>query len=50
MADAGYAGEVARELLFGLHSYGTTSALVFGAHFPGAVEVLMAAAGLIMFG
>ena len=44
MADAGYAGEVARELLFGLHSSGTTSALVFGAHFPGAVEVLMAAA------
>ena len=44
MADVGYAAEVARELLFGLHSSGTTTALVFGAHFPDAVDALMEAA------
>lgn len=44
MADVGYAGEVAHELMVGLHGSGTTSALVFGAHFPDAVDALMATA------
>ena len=40
LADAAYAGEVATELLTGLISAGTTTALVFGAHFPAAVDEL----------
>lgn len=44
MADVGYATEVAHELLVGLVASGTTSALVFGAHFPGAVDAVMTAA------
>lgn len=40
LADAGYAGEVAAEFLTGLTSAGTTTALVFGSHFPAAVDVL----------
>lgn len=44
MADPAKAAAVAQELLTGLASSGTTSALVFGAHFSDAVEVLFAAA------
>jgi guanine deaminase len=44
LADAGYAAEVAGEFLGGLAAAGTTTALVFGAHFPAAVDVLFARA------
>lgn len=40
LADAGYARAVAREFLTALLRNGTTTALVFGAHFPAAQEVL----------
>jgi guanine deaminase len=49
MADAGYAQGVAAEFVDGLLQAGTTTALVFGAHFPAAVDGLFeraAAAGL----
>lgn len=41
LADHGYAAEVAAEFLSGLVRAGTTTALVFGSHFSGAVEVLL---------
>ncbi|WP_156225413.1 guanine deaminase [Pseudactinotalea suaedae] len=44
MIDRGYAHEVAADLLSGLASSGTTSALVFGAHDADAVDVLFTAA------
>jgi len=44
MADAGYAGQVADELLAGLAQAGTTTALVFGAHQASAMDVFFAAA------
>jgi guanine deaminase len=44
LADAGYAAEVAVEFLDGLVAAGTTTALVFGAHFPAAVDALFARA------
>ena len=44
LADQAYAREVAREFLDGLISSGTTSALVFGSHFPAAMDELFAAA------
>lgn len=40
LADLPYAAEVAREFVRGLVASGTTSALVFGSHFPGAVDLL----------
>jgi len=40
MADAGYARAVAAEFVDGLLRAGTTTALVFGAHFPAAVDAL----------
>jgi guanine deaminase len=40
MADPGYARTVARDFLDGLVANGTTTALVFGAHFPDAQEAL----------
>lgn len=40
MADIGYASEVAGEFINGLVAAGTTTALVFGAHFPSAVDCL----------
>ncbi|MDX2005882.1 MAG: guanine deaminase [Meiothermus sp.] len=40
LADAGYAQEVAREFVHGLASHGTTTALVFGAHFREAQAAL----------
>jgi len=40
MADVGYAAVVAEEFVDGLTAAGTTTALVFGAHFAPAVEVL----------
>ena len=46
MADAAYAREVAGEFLRGLASHGTTSALVFGAHFEAAMEMFFTRAGL----
>lgn len=49
LADAGYAATVAAEFVDGLLRAGTTTALVFGAHFAPAVDALFAraaAAGL----
>jgi guanine deaminase len=49
MADAGYAREVAGDFVDGLVRAGTTTALVFGAHFAPAVDCLFeqaAASGL----
>jgi guanine deaminase len=40
-ADASYASTVAREFTHALASHGTTTALVFGAHFPGATASLL---------
>lgn len=40
----GYARTVAGEFLHALASHGTTTALVFGAHFAGATEIFMEAA------
>src|SRR5579859_300638 len=45
LADRAYARAVATEFLDGLIGSGTTSALVFGSHFPGAMEELFTAAG-----
>lgn len=39
LADTGYARSVAQEFLSGLVQAGTTTALVFGSHFAGAMEV-----------
>ncbi|MBA3780611.1 MAG: guanine deaminase [Nocardioides sp.] len=47
LADTDYAGEVADEFLSGLTSAGTTTALVFGAHFPAAVDLLFTRAAEI---
>jgi guanine deaminase len=44
MADLGYARQVAAEFVSGLAEAGTTTALVFGAHFAPAVDELFAAA------
>ncbi len=44
MADLGYAQEIAAEFVSGLADAGTTTALVFGAHFAPAVDVLFTAA------
>jgi guanine deaminase len=49
MADARYAADTARQFLRALASHGTTTALVFGAHFPEATAQLFeeaAASGL----
>jgi guanine deaminase len=40
LAETAYARDVAREFVAGLVAAGTTSALVFGSHFAGAVDVL----------
>src|ERR1700751_3558902 len=40
LADQAYAREVASEFLDGLLASGTTSALVFGSHFPAAMDEL----------
>lgn len=51
MADPSYAHAVAAEFVHGLLSHGTTTALVFGAHFPQATAILFetaAAAGVRM--
>ncbi len=44
MGDLGYAQEVAGEFVSGLADAGTTTALVFGAHFAPAVDALFSAA------
>ncbi|UVI36921.1 guanine deaminase [Brevibacterium spongiae] len=44
LADDAYARSVATDFLTGLTSAGTTSAMVFGAHFPGAVDALFSEA------
>src|SRR5262249_38225533 len=44
LADPAYAATVAGEFLAGLVGAGTTTALVFGAHFPSAVDALFAPA------
>lgn len=40
LAEVGYAAAVADEFLDGLLACGTTSALVFGSHFPSAMDLL----------
>jgi guanine deaminase len=45
MADRGYAAETARLFVHALASHGTTTALVFGAHFADATAELFEAAG-----
>ncbi|TCN41877.1 guanine deaminase [Kribbella orskensis] len=47
MADVGYATGVATEFVRGLAAAGTTSALVFGAHYADAVDVLFTAASRV---
>jgi guanine deaminase len=47
MADAGYAAGVAAEFVRGLAAAGTTSALVFGAHYADAVDTLFTAASRV---
>jgi len=47
LADPTYAEGVATDFLHGLVSAGTTSALVFGAHYPDAVDVLFTQASQI---
>jgi guanine deaminase len=47
MADAAYAEGVADEFVRGLAAAGTTSALVFGAHYASAVDTLFAAASRV---
>lgn len=47
MADAAYASGVADEFVRGLAAAGTTSALVFGAHFAEAVDTLFTAASRV---
>ena len=44
MADASYAAGVATEFVRGLAAAGTTSALVFGAHYVDAMDALFSAA------
>jgi guanine deaminase len=44
LADPAYADAVASEFVSGLAAAGTTTALVFGSHFPGAQAALFAAA------
>jgi guanine deaminase len=44
MADAAYAADTARQFVRALASHGTTTALVFGAHFAGATAALFEAA------
>ena len=44
LADADYAAALARDFVRGLAANGTTSALVFGAHFPEAQDLLFAEA------
>ncbi|MGW5190495.1 guanine deaminase [Kribbella sp. NPDC004138] len=47
MADVDYATGVANEFVRGLAAAGTTSALVFGAHYPDAVDALFGAASKV---
>jgi guanine deaminase len=46
MADARYAADTARQFLRALASHGTTTAMVFGAHYPGATAQLFEEASL----
>jgi guanine deaminase len=47
LADTAYAATVAGEFVSGLARAGTTTALVFGSHFPGAVDALFAEAARV---
>jgi guanine deaminase len=47
LADPAYAAEVAQGFVHGLAGAGTTTALVFGAHQPGATEALFAEAARV---
>jgi guanine deaminase len=47
LADPAHAQRVAREFVAGLAAAGTTTALVFGSHFPAAQEALFAEAGRV---
>ena len=47
LGDPAYASAVAAEFLTGLIGAGTTTALVFGAHFPAAVDTLFGAAATV---
>ena len=44
LADPGYAGALARDFVRALAANGTTTALVFGSHFPAAQELFFAEA------
>ncbi|SDS18721.1 guanine deaminase [Jiangella sp. DSM 45060] len=44
LADAAYAAQVAADFVSGLVTAGTTAAMVFGSHFPAAVEALFESA------
>jgi guanine deaminase len=44
LADPGYAAQTARTFVRALAANGTTTALVFGSHFPGAQDALFSAA------
>jgi guanine deaminase len=46
LADAAYAATIAREFVSNIASHGTTTALVFGAHFEGATAQLFEEASL----
>ena len=47
LADATYAASVATDFVSGLARAGTTTALVFGSHFPGAVDALFTEAARV---
>ncbi|PZF81104.1 guanine deaminase [Jiangella anatolica] len=47
LADPGYAAGVAADFVGGLVGAGTTSAMVFGAHFPAAVDALFGAVAAV---
>ena len=47
LADASYAASVATDFVSGLARAGTTTALVFGSHFAGAVDALFAEASRV---
>ena len=47
LADTAYAATVAGEFVSGLARAGTTTALVFGSHFPGAVDALFTEAARV---
>lgn len=47
LADTAYAAQVATDFVSGLVTAGTTSAMVFGSHFPAAVDALFESAATV---